>query len=127
MSVSVQTVKRTGLYKTFNTSLIQILLRQSVDEIFKCQIFSVQYPLSDQRIRHSLTYSLYSGKSEPDSVLIHTEGSLTAVHIRRQNLDTHIQKTSHIFGQLCRIVTDRSQRCRHKFLRIIVLKISCLI
>ena len=83
MSVSVQTVKRTGLYKTFNTPLVQILLRQSVYEIFKCQILSVQCPLSNQCIRHSLSDSLYSGKSESDSVLIHTEGSLTAVYIRR--------------------------------------------
>ena len=120
-------VQRPGFDQIFQNTLVPVLSRQTLDEILKAHKRSSGTALLHKPLDHRLPDALNGAEPIADTAVVHREASLSLVHIRRQDLDSHLPAGKDILRHLCGIIDHGSHQSSHKFNGIIVLQVSRLI
>ena len=89
----------------------------------RAMLFSVPDDLLDHRSSNPLDRR----KSVTDITVIYRKITNPTIDIRRQDRNSHLSASVNVFGNLSRIVDDRSHKRCHIFYRIIIFQIRCLV
>ena len=90
-------------------------------------ILTIIFPLLYQSFDHRSSHTFDRGQAISDRTVIYRESIHSTVHIRRQDLNPHLSADQNIFSNLIWEINNRCHKCSHKFYRIIVLQICCLV
>ena len=106
--------------------LLQQLL-QPFQKILQITKRAMLFSVPDDLLDHRSSNPLDRRKSVTDITVIYRKITNPTIDIRRQDRNSHLSASVNVFGNLSRIVDDRSHKRCHIFYRIIIFQIRCLV
>ena len=122
-----QTVKSPGLDKVLNRLFVDLLIGHTADKILQIQEFTVLIPLLHNSFDHRPSHALDCCQCIADGSVLYRKAAFSLIDVRRQDADPHTAAHHNIFCHLSGIINHRSHKRRHKFYRIVIFQVSCLI
>ncbi len=125
---AAQTVHGTGFDKMLYGTFIHFLVRQPGNKILQIGVRPPCLPLGHHNVDDRSSHALDGGQCITDlPVSGHRKARLALIDIRGQDLDAHASAGHNIFRHFVWIINHGCKQCRHKFHRIIVFQVSCLV
>ena len=127
LSGPFQAVKCAGFDKVFYRTFIDFLTGKPFQKILQITKRAMLFSVPDDLLDHRSSNPLDRRKSVTDITVIYRKITNPTIDIRRQDRNSHLSASVNVFGNLSRIVNDRSHKCCHIFYRIIIFQIRCLV